>query len=68
MARLRLIGACSPAAGREELVLRWFNLLPAAQATEVLTAEGVPTRSPRPPWPPGHWAGRTACRTGFALA
>ena len=41
MARLRLTGVLARA-GREQLVLRWFNLLPPAQATEVLTAEGVP--------------------------
>ena len=41
MARLRLMGVLAPA-GREQLILRWFNLLPPAQATEVLTAEGVP--------------------------
>src|SRR6185312_16021000 len=42
-------------AGREQLVLRWFTLLPPAQATQVLTAEGVPvevaeaTVAARPP-------------------
>jgi allantoicase len=41
MARLRLTGVLARA-GREQVVLRWFNLMPAAQATEVLTAEGVP--------------------------
>jgi allantoicase len=41
MARLRLTGVLARA-GREQVVLRWFNLLPPAQATEVLTAEGVP--------------------------
>jgi allantoicase len=41
MARLRLTGVLARA-GREQVVLRWFNLMPAAQATEILTAEGVP--------------------------
>ena len=41
MARLRLTGVLARA-GREQAVLRWLNLMPAAQATEVLTAEGVP--------------------------
>jgi allantoicase len=41
MARLRLMGVLAPT-GREQVVLRWFNLLPPAQAIEVLTAEGVP--------------------------
>jgi allantoicase len=41
MARLRLTGVLARA-GREQAVLRWFNLMPAAQAREVLTAEGVP--------------------------
>jgi allantoicase len=41
MARLRLTGVLTPA-GREQVVLRWFNLLPPAQARDVLTAEGVP--------------------------
>jgi allantoicase len=41
MARLRLLGVLTRAA-REQLVVRWFNLLPPAQATDVLTAEGVP--------------------------
>ena len=42
MARLRLTGVLARA-GREQLARRWFNLLPPAQATEVLTAEGVQT-------------------------
>jgi len=41
MARLRLTGVLTRA-GREQLVLRWFTLLPPAHATQVLTAEGVP--------------------------
>jgi allantoicase len=41
MARLRLMGLLARA-GREQLVLRWFNLLPPRQAMEVLTADGVP--------------------------
>ena len=41
MSRLRLAGVLTTAA-REQLVLRWFNLLPPVQATDVLAAEGVP--------------------------
>ena len=41
MARLRLTGLLTRA-GREQLVLRWFTMLPPAHATQVLTAEGVP--------------------------
>jgi len=54
MARLRLTGLLTRA-GREQLVLRWFTLLPPAHATQVLTAEGVPvevaeaTVAARPP-------------------
>jgi allantoicase len=40
MARLRLYGSLT-AAGRAELVLRWFNLLPESQAAAVLHAAGV---------------------------
>jgi allantoicase len=40
MARLRLHGGLT-AAGRAELVLRWFNLLPVTQAIAVLTEAGL---------------------------
>ena len=40
MARLRLWGALSER-GRSEFVLRWFNLLPATQATTVLAGAGL---------------------------
>lgn len=40
MARLRLWGGLSER-GRAEFVLRWFNLLPATQATAVLAATGM---------------------------
>jgi allantoicase len=40
MARLRLYGSLT-AAGRAELVLRWFNLLPESQAAAVLREAGV---------------------------
>ena len=67
MARLRLFGDLDRA-GRDELVLRWFNLLPPAHAAEVLTAERGPrgrqeTVAARP-----LGSGRTACRTGSAPA
>jgi allantoicase len=38
MARVRLWGDLSPA-GREDLVVRWFNLLPASHARAVLAAD-----------------------------
>jgi allantoicase len=41
MARLRLHGALS-VEGRAAFVVRWFNLLPAAQAVAVLRSAGVP--------------------------
>jgi allantoicase len=41
MARLRLHGALTEQ-GRAEFILRWFNRLPAAQATAVLMAAGTP--------------------------
>jgi len=41
MARLRLHGSLS-AAGRTELVCRWFNELPAGQAVAVLAEAGAP--------------------------
>jgi allantoicase len=40
MARLRLWGALSPE-GRDDLVLRWYNLLPADHLGAVLTARGL---------------------------
>jgi allantoicase len=40
MARLRLYGALT-AAGRDELVRRWFDLLPQSQAAAVLREAGV---------------------------
>ena len=40
MARVRLWGELSPS-GRDDLVLRWYNLLPAAQATALLGAAGL---------------------------
>jgi allantoicase len=39
MARVRLVGQLAPAA-REELALRWLNLLPEGHARQVLTDEG----------------------------
>ena len=41
MARLRLPGGLTEA-GRAAFVLRWFNTLPATQATAVLKAAGLP--------------------------
>lgn len=40
MARLRLFGDLTPD-GRAELVVRWFNALPASQARDVLAEAGV---------------------------
>lgn len=45
MARLRLFGEPTPE-GRAELALRWFNLLPPAQARTVLSAVPDPLRVP----------------------
>lgn len=52
MARLRLYGALTDA-GRDDLVLRWFNLLPAAQALAILPDPDVVAARPLGEVPPG---------------
>src|SRR5262249_54449911 len=44
MARLRLFAALTGAA-RDDLALRWFNLLPESHAAAVLAASGDPARA-----------------------
>jgi allantoicase len=43
LARLRLVGRIAPDAW-DELILRWFNALPSAQATDVLVRLGRPSQ------------------------
>jgi allantoicase len=40
MARVRLWGELSPS-GRDDLVLRWYNLVPASHLTSILTKSGL---------------------------